>query len=197
MNPIEIAAAVFGVLYVILAVKSNPWCWIAGIISAFLYIIFDIQLKYFLDAILQTYYVAAGVYGWYLWTSASIQTNGDEASKLPISTHSFRQLLPLIILGLALVPLLGYTFSKAGNANPYIDSATAVFSFIATYLTAKKILQSWQMWVAIDLVLIVQYFLKNAYVTSGFYLFLTVMAVYGYFEWKKSISQKGSITPSV
>jgi len=187
MSTIEIAAAGFGVIYIILAVKGNAWCWSFGIVSAILYIIFDLQLKYFLDAILQTYYVLAGFYGWYLWMPTSGQEN-----EMRVASCSLKKITPFLLLGCLLTPVLGYVFSKVGNSYPYINAFTAVFSFIATYFTAKKILESWHIWVVVDLILVIQYFLKDAYVTSGFYLFLTAMAVYGYFEWRKNVSREGA-----
>lgn len=183
MSAIEIAAATFGVIYIVFAVKGKWWCWPFGIISAIVYIVFDIQLKYYLDAVLQTYYVFAGFYGWYLWT----QNSGSETVAANIVIYSFKKLLPFLILGSVLMPALGYLFSTFGNAYPYIDAFTAVFSFIATYFTAKRILESWHIWIVVDMILVIQYFLKDAFVTSGFYLFLTVMAVYGYFEWRKQM----------
>ncbi|HWB63993.1 MAG TPA: nicotinamide riboside transporter PnuC [Chitinophagales bacterium] len=182
MTPIEIIAVVFGVAYVLLAIKSNKWCWIAGIISSGLYIVFDLQLKYFQDAILQTYYVAAGAYGWYLWTRKPV---GDASSPLAVNTKPFIEMLPLLGAGLLVFPVMGYGFSKIGNSFSYVDAFTTVFSFIATYYTAKKLIESWLMWVFLDLIFIMQYFLKHAYLTSGLYLFLTIMAVWGYIEWRK------------
>ena len=146
MNPVELAAALFGVLYVILAVRSNALCWIAGIASAVLYIVFDLQLKYFQDAILQTYYVVAGFYGWYLWTRISEPSPLGGNGKLTIVTYSISKLFPFLLLGTVLSPVFGYLFSKLGNAYSYIDAFTAVFSFIATYLTAKKIIENWISW---------------------------------------------------
>jgi nicotinamide mononucleotide transporter len=190
MSALEISAALFGVVYVLLAIKGNAWCWPAGIISAALYIVFDIELKYFLDAILQCYYVLAGFYGWYLWT----QSRERDAMKSDNTITSFplQKLFPFLLLGTVLTPALGYVFAKAGNAYPYLDAATAVFSFIATYLTAKKVLENWLMWVFIDLVLIAQYAIKQAYITSGFYAFLAAMAVLGYLEWKKQLRTAAS-----
>lgn len=187
MNAVELGAAAFGVLYVILAVKSNPWCWMAGIVSSALYIFFDLQLKYYQDGILQLYYVLAGVYGWYLWTKISNPSEMSSGHRLIVQSYSYQKLIPVLILGAVLTPAFGYLFSRFGNSYSYIDSFTTVFSFIATYLTAKKIIESWQMWVLIDLVLILQYFLKGAYVSSGLYLFLAIMAFYGYLEWQKQI----------
>jgi len=182
MTPLEIAAVVFGVVYVILAGLGNPLCWPLGIIGSALYIVFNISLAYYQDAILQGYYVLAGFYGWYLWSRKS------DAEELHFTSKSFAQLLPYIVTGLAVFPITGYLFSKIGNAYSYIDALTTVFSFIATWMTARKILESWIFWIVIDAILVYQYGLKHSYLTSGLYLFYTFISVWGYYKWQKQIS---------
>ena len=191
MTPLEIAAVFFGVLYVILAIKSNVWCWPAGMISAALYIVFDLQLKYYQDGILQAFYVLAGVYGWVLWTKKKEES---AAPRTDLHSRTFKQMMPLLVAGLFLFPVAGYAFSKFGNAFSYLDAFTTVFSFIATYFTAKKVLENWIMWVILDIVFVLQYFLKDAYLTSGLYLFLTLMAVYGYYEWRKQLNPQAHLS---
>ena len=43
----------------------------------------------------------------------------------------------------------------------------------------------------IDVVAAVMYFIKGLHATSALYIFFSVVAVYGYFEWKKNISHEG------
>ena len=182
MSVIETVAVATGVLYVILAVRSSIWCWGFGIVSALAYIIFDLQLKYFQDAILQSYYVFAGVYGWVLWS----KKDGGSGT-LQINSWSFSKQIPFLIFGFLLFPIMGFLFSKVGNSYSYLDAFTTVFSFIATYFTTKKIVENWLWWIVLDMIFIVQYFLKEAYLTSGLFLFFTLVAIWGYYEWKKQI----------
>lgn len=182
MTPLEIAAVIFSVAYVILAALGNVWCWPIGIIASALYIIFSLSLNYYQDAILQGYYVLAGFYGWYVWA----QKKGSR-EQLSFHSSSVNQLLPYIVLGLVLFPITGYIFSKWGNAYSYVDAFTTVFSFIATWMTARKILQNWLFWIVIDAILVYQFGLKHSYLTSGLYLFYTFMSVWGYYKWRKLI----------
>lgn len=182
MKWLEISAVAFTVIYVILAIKGNPWCWIAGIIGAALTIIFDLQLRYYQDAVLQTYYVGAGIYGWKQWTKRK-----DTSDSFTVFSVDLNFFAPWLFIGFILTPLFGFIFSQLGNSFPYVDAFTTVFSFIATYLTAKKILESWLMWMVIDTVFIVQYFLKDAYWFTALFIFLTIMAYIGYSGWKKKI----------
>ncbi len=180
---LEYAAVAFGVIYVLLASRSNVWCWLAGIISSALYIYINVTHQLFQDAILQAYYVVAGFYGWWLWGK-------KESARDEVSTSSFslRQNLKLIFFGGLLVPVFGFVFAKLGNSLSYFDAAVTVFSFIATLMTAKKILENWLYWIVIDVVAAMMYLIKDLRATSCLYLFFSIVALYSYFEWKKKMS---------
>ena len=180
---LEYAAVVFGVVYVLLASRGNVWCWLAGVISSALYIYINVTHQLFQDAILQAYYVVAGFYGWWLWSK-----KGNAEDEVSISSFSLPQNLKLIFFGALLVPVFGFVFAKLGNSLSYFDAAVTVFSFIATWMTAKKILESWLYWIVIDVVAAIMYLIKDLRATSCLYLFFSVVAVYGYFEWKKKMS---------
>jgi len=49
MNPIEIVAAVFGVISVFLSVKQNIWSWPTAIVNVGLYIIVFFESKLYAD----------------------------------------------------------------------------------------------------------------------------------------------------
>lgn len=180
---LEYTAVGFGVIYVLLASRSNIWCWLMGIISSALYIYINITHQLFQDAILQTYYVLAGFYGWWLWSK-----KGNIEDEIKIHSFSPQQNLKLIFFGALLVPVFGFVFAKLGNSLSYFDSAVTVFSFIATWMTAKKILENWYYWVVIDLVAAVMYLIKGLHATSLLYIFFSIISVYGYLEWRKKIS---------
>lgn len=177
----EYTAVAFGVIYVLLATRSIIWCWLAGIISSALYIYINIHHRLYQDAILQTYYVAAGFYGWWLWNRKELKKEAD------IISYSFVQNLKWILLGALLFPAFGYGFSKIGNSLSYFDSAVTVFSFIATYMTAKKVLENWLFWIVIDIVASAMYFIKGLHATAALYVFFSLIAIYGYFEWRRQM----------
>lgn len=189
---LEYTAVAFGIIYVLLATRRIVWCWPAGIISSALYIYINIYHRLFQDAILQTYYVVAGFYGWWLWNKLQ-----DQQNETNIISYSLQQNLKLILFGALLVPVFGFVFSKLGNSLSYFDAAVTIFSFIATWMTAKKILENWLFWIVIDLVAAVMYFIKELHATSALYVFFSAVAVYGYFEWKKNVSRKGAKVQSV
>ncbi|MBL0308827.1 MAG: nicotinamide mononucleotide transporter [Bacteroidetes bacterium] len=179
---IEYFAVAFGVIYVVLAARGIIWCWAAGILSSILYIYINLHHTLYQDAILQTYYVLAGFYGWWIWNKKD--THPEEQDVL---TWSLSKNGKLILLGVILVPLFGYGFSKLGNSLPYFDAAVTVFSFIATWMTAKKILENWLFWIVIDVIAAGMYFVKGLHATSGLYIFYSIVAIYGYYQWRKQL----------
>lgn len=180
---LEYAAVAFGVIYVLLASRSNVWCWLAGIISSAVYIYINVTNQLYQDAILQTYYVVAGFYGWWLWSKKT-----SDAESVSIQSFSLKKNLQLIFFGVVLVPVFGYVFSKLGNSLSYFDSAVTIFSFIATWMTARKILENWLYWIVIDVTAAVMYFIKHLEPTSMLYVFFATVAAYGFYEWRKKLS---------
>ena len=64
---LELAAVIFAVAYLVLAVRENSLCWYAAGISTliFLFIFWDVKL--YMESGLQIYYLAMAFYGWYQW----------------------------------------------------------------------------------------------------------------------------------
>ena len=71
-NWLEIAAVIFAILYLILAVKQNILCWISGIISSILYFFIMRSAGLYMEAYLQIFYVFMGFYGWSQWKKEAI-----------------------------------------------------------------------------------------------------------------------------
>ena len=61
--------AVFaGLVYVVLTVQRNRWCWLAGGISSLILAVLAAQSLLPMQAVLQAWYVAMSAYGWLRWS---------------------------------------------------------------------------------------------------------------------------------
>ena len=142
---IETIAVVLSVLYVILATKQNIWCWAAAGISVVLYIYICFSAQLYPETGLQIFYLLMTFYGYFQWN----KNNGE----LEIAQWTMGKHLLLILIGAIVAFLMGFYFATYTSAKmPIIDSFTTVFSIIATYMTAKKILSNWLYWIVIDAV---------------------------------------------
>lgn len=189
LKNIELWAVITGIVYIILAVRENIWCWIFGIVSSALSIYLFYTGKLYAESILYTYYVFAGCYGWYAWTRTAKETGQGMALELhewPWKTHWIT-----ILVGSVLALGLGFILRSYTDADsPIIDAFTTVFSFIATYMVTRKVVETWLYWIIIDLVTIGLYTYKAYYLYAILMVVYTILAGLGYVKWKRQVSKK-------
>ena len=67
LSPLEAAGVLFSVLYLVLAIRENLWCWPAAFLSSVLTIVVMFGARLYSEAALNVFYAAMAVYGWYQW----------------------------------------------------------------------------------------------------------------------------------
>ena len=184
MSAIEIIAAVFSLLCVLLAIRKNVLNWPAGIIGVIAYLVIFIQEKWYADAVLQVFFIIQGIYGWYSW-----HVNKKEKRTIEITSLNAAGLkvYTLIIIGAALIwakALETYTDASL----PYIDALVATVSFFANWLMAKRKIESWILWIVADIIYICLFWSRELYISCGLYVLFLIMAIAGFIQWKKSLN---------
>jgi nicotinamide mononucleotide transporter len=87
--------------------------------------------------------------------------------------------------GVAAALSLGASMQRYTDASyPLIDAAQTVASLIAQWLMGRKVLESWLVWIFVDVVSIGLYLAKDLYLTAGLYLVFLGLATWGWFEWR-------------
>src|ERR671912_542607 len=76
MGGIEIAAALLGVINVLLVVRRSIWNYPFGIAMVALYFLVFWDAKLYSDALLQIFFVLIQLYGWRAWTRADRVDDG-------------------------------------------------------------------------------------------------------------------------
>ncbi len=188
MHWAELWAVITGVLYILLAARENIWCWLFGIISSGLSIYVFFLSKLYAESILYFYYVIAGFYGWYNWGRKTTQND-----VLPIIRWQWKDHLLAVGGGISLSVVLAFFLSNYTDAQmPLIDAHTTVFSFLATYMTTRKVLENWIYWIVIDSVSIGLYWSRDLFLYSLLMLVYTLMAIYAFRHWKQTFDNQHS-----
>ena len=178
---LEITAVALSLTYLALLMKEKIACWFFGITASFISIYLFYSIGLYSEALLYIYYVIIGFYGYWLWSKSR------ENETLAIRTVSLKAHVLIVFVGVILSFTLDYIFDNNTNAiNPYLDSTTTIFSFIASLLEAKKILSSWIFWLFINAATVVLYLQQDL----TYYLFLTIVyfvfSGIGFSKWRKS-----------
>ena len=69
---------------------------------------------------------------------------------------------------------------------PYLDAFTTSGSLAATWLVARKKLENWLVWLLINPIYVGLYFYKGWILSSFLFVIYIIVAVFGYFSWRKT-----------
>ena len=179
MAATEIAAAAFGIAYILLAIRELRACWVAGGISAAIYgvVFFDAGLP--MQSLLQLLYVAMSVYGWLAWGRDDRQ---PKPLSLPLRVHLFA-LAGVALATAATAPLVA---RYALAVSPIADSLGAWASLFATWLLARRYIDTWIWWVVIDIGLAALFAGQGLWPTAALYLAYSLLAIAGWQSWRRS-----------
>lgn len=184
---LEIIAVIFGFLSVWYSKQENILVYPTGIISTliFVYILWEWELLG--DMMINFYYAIMSIYGWYVWTRKV-----DAVHYTPVTRATSKEhLWSAVIFMSTLLFVYGVyeTFDKWNNWTAYIDTVTTAVFFVGMWLMARKKIENWIYWIIGDLISVPLYFYKGLTFTSFQYFLFTIIAVFGYFAWKKSLNK--------
>lgn len=137
--------------------------------------------------ILQVIYIMLQIYGWVYWLRG-----GPRESRLPVTRLSKSQTaFWIFVAGLGTMALGGGMAQWTNAVLPYWDAAITVMSLIAQWLLARKVLENWPFWIAVDVLAIGVYTAKDLYITAGLYAVFLGLATWGWIEWTQSFNRQG------
>jgi nicotinamide mononucleotide transporter len=180
---LEAVAVLFGIVSVFLSVRENIWSWPTAIVNVSLYFALFFESGLYSDMGLQAVYFVLSVYGWYEWLYG-----GKDHSALSVSRTPRRVWGVLAGTALVLWASLGrLTAGLPGVSLPYVDAGTTTTSLIAQWMMTRKLLENWVLWTIVDVVYICMFIYKGLYLTAFNYAVYLVLAVMGFFAWRKSL----------
>ena len=94
-------------------------------------------------------------------------------------------MLVLLLAGACLaIGLLGFWLDAFTDASfAYWDSATTVLSLLGMWMTARKYIENWLLWVIVDAISLVLYAEKGLPLYCALYTIYLGMAVLGFRRW--------------
>lgn len=187
MNYLEIIGTVVGLIYLWLEYKASIWLWIAGIVMPAIYIYVYYDAGLYADMGINIYYLGAALYGFAVWRFGSKR---HEEGELSIARTPIRQIVPMSIVCVVAFFAIGWILVAYTDSDvPWLDSFTTALSVIGMWMLARKYLEQWLVWIVVDIVSSGLYIYKELYFTSALYALYAVIAIFGYFNWKKMMAR--------
>lgn len=187
-NPLDVAGGVLGLLYLLLEIKENIIMWIVGCIMPAIYIFVLYGKGIYADCGMEVFYFLVGIYGFYTWLRGGKQTDTKKLvvkiSRTPKRTAGVLVIVSVVLWGALVLFLKDFTDSRV----PFIDGLTTALSIVAYWMLSRKYVEQWWVWFVVDLLSTCLYVYKGIYARSILYGVYTIMAVYGYYAWKRKMA---------
>ncbi len=188
MSIFELIAAVLGAISVGLVVLRNVWAFPIGIVMVVMYAWIFYEVKLYSDVLLQLFFFVLQIQGWIDWTKGE---KADDA-KIALRTLSSQQWLLTLGIQVSGTFILGFVMKQLFTdvALPWLDAFAAVMSMIAQWWMNKRYLENWILWITVDALYLYIYSSKALFATTVLYAIFLVMAVAGYWEWRRRFAQQ-------
>ncbi|MEB4676806.1 nicotinamide riboside transporter PnuC [Enterobacteriaceae bacterium G50] len=210
---IEAVGTVAGLLCIWLASLEKIVNYFFGLVNVTLFAIIFFQIQLYASLLLQLFFFAANIYGWYAWSRQTQQNEAELQIRWLPKPKAIGWLAACVVaIGLMTVyidPVFAFLTRVAVNvmqffglnvtqpalqpdAFPFWDSCMMVLSIVAMVLMTRKYVENWLLWVIINVISVVIFALQGVYAMSLEYLILTFIALNGSRMWMNSARERGS-----
>ncbi len=178
---LEAASFVTGAVCVWLTVRENIWNFPVGLVNVCTFSVVFFRAGLYADAGLQVVYFILGVVGWYMWLYG-----GKHRTRLHVGLTGSLERSAIIVAVLVGTLLLWRLLSAVGGSVSFWDALTTALSLGAQWLLNRKRLESWLLWITVDLIYVPLYIYKGLHLTALLYTVFLVMAAMGLRQWFKT-----------
>jgi len=194
---IEWLAVGFGVAEVLLAKKNSIWLYPTGIISILLVMSLLYKANLYAEIVLNVYYLVMSIYGWLIWKNRENHHHREVlwSTRKELITAVLISVIGFGIFYTALINLpehfviakVDIFFTKSDV--PIADAFVSAFAWAGMWLLAKRKIENWIFLNISNVVAIPLLFHKKLPLMACLTTFLFVVALFGFFEWKKIINK--------
>jgi nicotinamide mononucleotide transporter len=184
-TPLETIAVVAGMASVVLANRNNVWLYPTGIISTiiYIYILSRPEAGLYAETALNVYYLVMSIYGWVLWIRGHENNNPRAITRSTRKEWTITAGIVVVGWGLLYTVLKTYTDSTV----PVWDAIVSCTAWAGMWLLAKHKIENWILLNISNALAIPLFLYKGMPLTALLTLFLFIVAVSGYFNWRKAM----------
>lgn len=189
---VEPLAAALVVVNVALVARRDMWNFPVALVAVAIYAWVFAGARLYSDMLLQGFFFAANLYGWANWTRSRAQAGEVVVERLDPAARAM-----WLAGGIATCALWGMLMHRYTDASyPWWDAAIAIASVAAQLLQARRRIESWWLWIAVDVASMPLYAAKGLWFTCALYGVLLALSLYGLSGWRRAQAQTRTLVPA-
>ena len=188
----ELIGDVTGVICVWWLVRQVIWNWPMGLVNNVFFFVLFASSHLYANAVLQIVFFVLGVYGWWQWALGRKVPRRPERVELPVRRTTSTEWIVMAAATAIIWPATwAFLVHYTDPAEPVWDSLTLALSLVATYAQAKKMIESWWIYIVVDAISVPLFYSQDLTLTALLFAFFGVLCVLGLRDWTHSYVRDG------
>lgn len=188
MSEIEWIAAALVLINVALVALRSVWNYPFALVAVSLYSVVFYEARLYSDMLLQGFFFVLNIYGWFAWMQAR------DDSGIPVGWMTERA--RWIWGSTTVIAWTGWSYAMhryTDAAAPWVDGAIAMMSITAQWLLARRRVESWVLWILVDLIAVPLFAWRGLYATSAVYVLLLGLSIDGLIQWRRAAATGATV----
>lgn len=182
VSRLELLATLLGVVNILLLVRRSAWNYAFGLAMVALYAPIFFAARLYSDALLQIFFFAVQLYGWWSWLRGEAEQGDVLVERL--DPRGRLRWAAAVLPGWVLWSLAMQRWTD--TLYPFWDGAVAALSIAAQLMLARRLIENWPLWIAIDLIAIGLFLARGLRPTAALYLLFLAMSAWGWIAWRRA-----------
>ena len=184
-SPLELISFVLAVITVVLNIRQKHWAWLFSIASSATYAVVFFDARLYGDMGLQFVFIIASIWGWTMWLRGA--GNGPLVVK---RLNPGARAWVLVAWFAGFVVLSTFLDHFTDTDVPHADGFLTAGSLMGQLLLARKKLENWHIWIAVDILYVGLYVYKGLMLTAVLYGVFVLLAIAGLRAWSAHVEQR-------
>jgi nicotinamide mononucleotide transporter len=189
VTALEVAAFAMALAMVVFNVRVHPAAWPLAIASSAVYGFVFWEHRLYGEATLQLLFIAMAGWGWWQW----VKGRGEGGGPLVVRSLSRRGRFATVAAIAVAWPAIGFVLAAFTDSDvPWWDAFPTAASIVGTALLARKYVENWPVWIAVNVVAIGLFVFKGLWLTTVLYALFVVLSIVGWIAWRRLAARQAA-----
>lgn len=182
ISRLEAVASLLALAMVGFNLRVNPLGWPLAIASSALYALLFARSRLYGEAALQLVFIALSAWGWGQW----LRGRDRAGQALQVRQLAGRARWQLLAVTAVLWALIGAMLDAWTDSDvPYGDALPTAGSLVGQWLLARKWVDNWPCWLAVNVLSMALFAHKELWLTVGLYGVFAALSCVGWLAWSR------------